>query len=439
MGKKSRRAPKDLRQQALLSVPQTNATNGNWSDFHTATDNSWGADDTSDLDYETASLGAGSMMSDFNLSHEELQQFVQPELGHSAVDKQMAIVDEALEFCAEKRSTQRMLGLKTLLRVSQGSVLTEVYDERRDSIVSAITASVRKGDSQERSLAAAAAAAFLLQSADEGHHEDLMSKMGEVLMVVAQDPSADDGERAACIMSLSWIMVIACPEEDRVVALAHKFADLFGPKGNGSQIKRAALQGFALILTRIEDDDVEQIYLEEFQRIVATLRDTDLMTRVNAGEALALLFEKMREHNEDALNSFDQSELNDTLEQLVKESSKRVSKKDKAKQKAAFRDIARGIRDGDVPSETLKLAKEDYEVESWEDYVQLQGLRRVLAGGMLIHLNGNNFVRSLLGLPDAELGQERTGIDLRQKADEAKAKKLDRARGRQNKYSAGMV
>ena len=63
-------------------------------------------------------------------------------------------------------------------------------------------------------------------------------------------------------------------------------------------------------------------------------------------------------------------ELIAVLKQLATDSTKSRSKKDRKEQRSSFRDILRGVEEGDPPSEKVKFGQEVLFLDSWYKKIQ---------------------------------------------------------------------
>merc|ERR1712045_787869 len=89
----------------------------------------------------------------------------------------------------------------------------------------------------------------------------------------------------------------------------------------------------------------------------------------------------------------------ETLKQLATDSTKSRSKKDRKEQRSSFRDILRGVEEGDPPSEKVKFGQEVLFLDSWYKKLQYDWFCKVLGSGMNLHLSSNLMVREIFELP----------------------------------------
>ena len=59
-----------------------------------------------------------------------------------------------------------------------------------------------------------------------------------------------------------------------------------------------------------------------------------------------------------------------TLQELSKDSSKHRAKKDRRQQRACFRDIVRGVEEGEPPSSKIRFGTESLTMDTWQTKVR---------------------------------------------------------------------
>ena len=93
------------------------------------------------------------------------------------------------------------------------------------------------------------------------------------------------------------------------------------------------------------------------------------------------------------------SSLIDTVKQLATDSTKSRSKKDRKEQRSSFRDILRGVEEGDPPQERVKFGQETLYLDAWYKKLQYDWFCKVLGSGMNLHLSSNYMLREIFELP----------------------------------------
>lgn len=202
-------------------------------------------------------------------------------------------------------------------------------------------------------------------------------------------------------------------------------------EADNAEIVTASLEEWGFLATQL--DDMEESTEAAMDTFVDQLGSSDVGVQIAAGENIALLFEKSHTEAESDEDVGDEDEdedgnnrngprmikrynvyrqqhlLEQTLEQLVKSSSKRVSKKDRKALHTAFADIlntvekpTRGPRystaldeDGRELGSRLRVAIHGggrMTIDTWEKLLRLNALKRLLQGGFLSHYEHNEVV-----------------------------------------------
>ena len=84
---------------------------------------------------------------------------------------------------------------------------------------------------------------------------------------------------------------------------------------------------------------------------------------------------------------------------MATDSTKSRSKKDKKEQRSSFRDILRGVEEGDPPQEKVKFGQEILYLDAWYKKLQYDWFCKMLGSGMNLHLRSNYMLREIFELP----------------------------------------
>ena len=98
------------------------------------------------------------------------------------------------------------------------------------------------------------------------------------------------------------------------------------------------------------------------------------------------------------MRCFEEESLLEILQNLVNDSSKHRSKKDKKHQRSSFRDILKIIEGDEFESQTIKFGRETLYIDNWVRKKQYEFLRDILGAGMNSHLQENEFIRDMFDL-----------------------------------------
>ena len=88
-----------------------------------------------------------------------------------------------------------------------------------------------------------------------------------------------------------------------------------------------------------------------------------------------------------------------TVKQLATDSTKSRSKKDRKEQRSSFRDILRGVEEGDPPNEKVKFGQEILYIDSWYKKLQYDWFCKVKSKeNLLFKLSKKHHPHRYLGL-----------------------------------------
>ena len=251
-----------------------------------------------------------------------------------------------------------------------------------------------------------------------------------------------DPVKAAAIHTLSAAAVYGGASETEMENIMDDFLAIVESDGNSieaadsSEVVTAACEAWGLLATFLDDmEENTQIAMDAF---VEQLESSDITVQVAAGENIALLYEKSytpREVDDGPAGELEfdanghpletglvkryepyrqKPQLEHTLRQLAKESSRRISKRDRKILHVNFSDILttiehppRGPRYSKALSNETQSPKGSrmvvkigehgvLYVNKWWKLHRLQALKRILGGGFAVHYEQNEVVLDTL-------------------------------------------
>lgn len=228
-----------------------------------------------------------------------------------------------------------------------------------------------------------------------------MSQMRTILM----DASRCVFLRTACATSLAIVTRIACSEDEEVTANAKacRFAWAHTKvSGSANDIGHAKLVGTSLFswCVMLLDADFQTINdaVADQPKIVTLLSSNQLEVRLAAAETLAFLHEFMQ----DARPGFrfpNKEHVLSLLDQMVNDSSKKKTKKDKRAQRYAVRDIRAFIADeDDAPEVNVKIGQQTLSLDSCAIKIFYDTTCDLLHGGLAQQLLHNEVLRDVFDL-----------------------------------------
>ena len=128
------------------------------------------------------------------------------------------------------------------------------------------------------------------------------------------------------------------------------------------------------------------------------LQSQHLDVRMTAGEAIALLLECGKGHDDEFLEE-NIIELIEMTKQLATDSQKFRAKRDRKQQRATFRDVLHYVEEEISPEITVQVGngvtKEQLILDNWSVHHQYNVICSVLGSGMNIHIKENDFIRDI--------------------------------------------
>lgn len=345
------------------------------------------------------------------------------------------------EICDRKRSSAQ--GREDCLGAFIGCLTRHVAQEeikgRVGELLPAVLKSVKAGQTEREMVLALKALALVVVTLPEDTVYDAV--VGPIRATVTDARHAL--AKVAAIRSLSVAAFYGGAATEEVEEVMEFFLDIVSSDGatveevDNAGIVTAALQEWGFLATQV--DDVEETTEVAMDTFVDQLESGDVDVQVAAGDNIALLFEKSYteaesdddEPEDDHPDPADgetsnghpggprmikrytvyrqQHLLAQTLSDLSKASSKRLSKKDRKQLHLSFADIlhtvekpTRGPRystaldeDGREFGSRLKVAVHGggrMTIDTWWKLHRLNGLKRLLQGGFLAHYEGNEVV-----------------------------------------------
>jgi len=255
--------------------------------------------------------------------------------------------------------------------------------------------------------------------------------------------------------ALGLISYLACNDLAEVTNVMNALHNLFAkslPKGNGelpvvspevAAFHTAALSGFCLLMTLLSPTTVYSMANKLLTEMSALLGSADVDLRIQAGEAVALIYEMTRIHDEDYMwNRHKEEELCATLKELATDSHKFRAKKDRKSQRASFRDVLSAVEEGEATWESINVgpsyARQELLLDTWALRIQYSTLCQILGLGMSVHVTYNPGIRDIFGLGPPPLSMDTTNLRTKSKKTNhespfVKARSLARNKYRDNR------
>ncbi|WPH01792.1 Hypothetical protein R9X50_00464500 [Acrodontium crateriforme] len=359
-----------------------------------------------------------------------------PELENEEPGTWIADIGDLInEICDRKRSSVQ--GREEALNVFSVMMMRHYAKNeiasRMDDLLPAILKSVKAGQTEKETVLGLKALALMIVSDPSDTVYDTVSGPIKLSITDAQHP----GAKIAAIHALSLATFYGGASDEEILNVMEFFLEIITTDGeaveeaDNAEIVTAALVEWSFLATLVED--VQDVTEEAMDAFVDQLESSNATVQIAAGENIALLFEKSHTEAEsdDELSSEDEAEaasrnerneprfvkrytvyrqqhlLEKTLEELARASSKRLSKKDRKNLHLTFKDVlltvekpTRGPRwSTAIDDETgreygsrLKISVSDHgrmTIDEWWKLHRLNGLKRLLQSGFLVHYDQN--------------------------------------------------
>lgn len=343
------------------------------------------------------------------------------------------LLDRINDICDRKRSSvqgreETLQGFN--LDLTRHYAIEELKP-RVDQLLPAVLKSVKSGATERETVLALKALALMLITVPSESVYDAVSGPMKSTITDAQHPHA----KIAAIHALSIATFYGGATTEETEKVMDFFLEIVSSDGNSiyeadnADVVVAALEEWGFLATQLED--MEESTEEAMETFVDQLESTDIGVQIAAGENIALLFEKSYTEAEpdDVLADGDieiangsdermvkrytvyrqQRHLEQNLEELAKASSKRLSKKDRKALHLTFTDILNTVeKPTRGPRYSTALDVNGYEmgsrlkikvhaggrmtIDKWWMLHRLNGLKRLLQGGFLVHYEFNQVV-----------------------------------------------
>jgi len=308
-----------------------------------------------------------------------------------------------------------------------------VFEEIRhktSELFPALLKSVKiEGSEKETCLALRAIALTMITAPSEEVYDAIFKSLKN-----AYSDSEHHSVKAAAIRTISVAAIYGGASDSEIEEIMDDFLQIVESDGgsidaiDSAEVVVAACEEWGFLATYV--DDIEDKTEESMDAFVEQLESSSVSVQIASGENIALLYEKSfteREVDDGPASDDEETEedsshvkryevyrqknqLEHTLSQLAKESSKGIAKKDRKALHTNFADIlntveypSRGPRyqtaiDAETGKRygsrlTIRIHKTgSMKIDKWWKLYRLQALRRVLGGGFIVHYENNEVV-----------------------------------------------
>ncbi|XP_076340105.1 interferon-related developmental regulator 1-like [Tachypleus tridentatus] len=316
---------------------------------------------------------------------------------------------EAIDGTSQKSAKGRQICLELVRKSLTSRYMYDFIIERKMTITDMLERSLKKGKGEEQGTAAILAALVCIHLGVGDDSEALFHELGPIFSQIVADRTASPVARDKCAAALgiySFITNSGVGSLQSTMQLLHSVFSASFLKGNGAVPSHApellvlhshALLAWSLLVTISSTLQVIELAESQLKKLPELLESPNLELRIAAGEAIAILYEVIREESVDF--EIDNIEnLCETLRQLATDSHKFRAKKDRRQQRSSFRDVLRAVEEGEAPDVRVKFGREVLNIDSWCKKRQYDAICYILGSGMNLHLKENDLLRDIFEL-----------------------------------------
>ncbi|CAH8475327.1 unnamed protein product [Schistosoma turkestanicum] len=323
-------------------------------------------------------------------------------------------VCSAIDLIEEKRTETRINALRSLIELFRSHYFClDGSWNYTETLITSIENIFKKSKPQDQALAADLLTVFSLQI--DPHEVPIwFERFFPILEPIIRDPTKSYKFRGSSAIALSVLQSLSgyCDfispldviksfefvfrgSTSKIdVKTSHSEADI-------SDLYVAALKAWTLIYTFLSPHDSGNVGKAVLPVLLSLLQCSNVDVRIIAGEASAVIYERIRNEVDDKFKGPYYSDLVRLLGELATDSSKNRSKIDRKKQRHSFRELVEAVVHCDYPETSINFGVEVLTLSSCTGHFYYNFLCSVLGSGIRRHLRENPYIRNLfdLGLP----------------------------------------
>ncbi|KAH8893314.1 IFRD-domain-containing protein [Thozetella sp. PMI_491] len=321
-----------------------------------------------------------------------------------------------------------------------------------EGITQALLRSARSGSSdREQSMALKALAVTILSAASDS----VLAEVFEALKKACSD-SEEESIKVEAIHALAIATMYGGGSTNAAEEVLEFLLDIVETDGSAVEaedngaVVTAALQAWAFVASHLEDLSAESD--RSMDAFIDQLDSSDPDVLTSAGACIALLFESARDYEEETGESFDlnynKHRIMTRMNEIVRDSSKSVAKKQRRQLRQAFTSIITSIERGKGPGystagrseanphvaggdadEDSAIVEFGYRqkvrihnilmvIDTWSLYARVEVLKMLFGGGFPIHFMENPVIRNdILSGANTELIASQNSLKKRPEGD----------------------
>lgn len=316
---------------------------------------------------------------------------------------------DAIELATQKSAAGRVKALDAICTGFLKSYCPDFVENQQMTICDLVERALKKGKGGEVEVGAKLSTLLALQLQDP---EEVYKELKGLMVQITNDKTANPAGRASVATSLAGLCFLGGGEMTEVVSTMAVLEGVFSASYTKAgwtlpsfppeitALHSASLSAWSLLLTLQSSGEVYRLANSAISKLEGLLLSSDVELRITAGEAIALILEFAYDYDEE-FEPEGLEALTESLKQLATDSNKSRSKKDRKEQRSSFRDILKGVEEGEPPNEKVKFGQEVLYLDCWFKKVQYDWFSKVLGSGTNLHLSSNYMLREVfeLGAP----------------------------------------
>lgn len=373
---------------------------------------------------------------------------------------------ELIEQLSEKRAADRIKAYERLNDNLRSTFLLDliINENHLETLKLYIHQSLKKGELGEIQLACQCLGLLILTIGSQIDSTLIYNEFSSVLKESMKNSGKSNFIRQACSSALSFLCFIGGENGKETMELMGLFHEQMKSylNGNGNGVEDylvALIDGWGLLGSSIDEETLVREMGKEVSLLGGLLKHENVDVRTSAGENIAMMAaaeqrlkaaQKDEEEEEDsgAESGADDLEVDreekkvslgpspldgliEKLQELSTDSNRHRAKKDRAVQRATFRDVLKAVEDGEEISETLTLNKKKFDFYGFSKVKQLNAIRDFCGAGFAVHFAHNPVVADIFEMNEDETA-EADKTKLESEKEKAAAKAASRARGKES-------
>lgn len=324
------------------------------------------------------------------------------------------LLDQALEALYEKRGSTREKALAAIIEAFNSNLQNEFVEKKFVTLLHQCLNSFKRGSSNEIALASHAIGLLALTVGCGDNAHEILEESIPPISQALKNPS-DSRKTASLLECLAVITFVGQNDLEEVERSMQIMWQLVHPKlgSNVVAVKpsttviTAVASAWTFLLTTADGWRPNPKDWQESILYFSSLLDKDdRSVRIAAGEALALIFQKIGslEASSDGskeglthIKGLRAKVLNQVRDLAVEAGGKGSAKKDLNNQRNLFRDVVDYLEDDYSPETSVKIGGDSLTTSTWTELIQLNFLKQFLAGGFVKHMQDNEFLHDVFG------------------------------------------